>query len=362
MKTRTAILGWVVAAALTVGYGLGSLRGFPSAHAQVDVEDSSEPRPLRAGAAADAQRLSDGFADVAERVSGSVVQIDVNAVGRHGRHLHRRKGMGSGFLFDREGHILTNHHVVAGASSVKVTMQDGRTLSARVVGSDPALDVAVLVVEGRRLLPLPLGRSEDARVGEWVIAVGSPFGLDHTVTAGVLSAKGRHGIGMGSLGDFLQTDAAINPGNSGGPLVNLRGEVIGMNSMIFGRGAGLGFAIPIEMVQDSAQQLLAAGRVERAWLGSGLDDLQPDLARAQGAPEGARAFLASIEEGGPAALAGLQAGDVVVSIEGDSVRDSRQLVRRILQHRPGARVTLVVVREGRTTEIAVVLGSRPTND
>jgi len=352
---RTAALGWVVAVAVTIGYGLGSIGGSRDARADDDTP------PPRTAHLADARRLSDAFAEVAERVSPSVVQIDVATVGRvPGRPFVRQgHGLGSGFLFDRAGHVLTNAHVVAGARQVQVTLEDGQALRARVVGVDRSLDIAVLEVQGRRLLPLAIGRAENARVGEWVLAVGSPFGLDHTVTAGVLSAKGRDGIGQSSIDDFLQTDAAINPGNSGGPLVDLSGEVIGINTMILGHGSGLGFAIPIELAADSARQLLANGRVERAWLGVAVDTISADEAHAQGAPDGARAVVAGVEPHGPAAAAGLARGDIVVSIAGETVRDSRALVRRILAHPVGAHVPVVVIRDGREVRLEVTLGTRP---
>ncbi len=344
-----------VGAAGAVGLALAA--GFAAARADID---RAAPQPDLLAA----RRVSDAFAAVAERVSQSVVSIHSEKLERfasNGRVYERpvRSGIGSGFVFDPRGYILTNRHVVAGSNHIVCSFRDGRTIPAKVVGTDAAIDVAVLKVEGTHFAPAPLGSADRTRVGEWVIAVGSPFGLDYTVTAGVLSAKGRYGIGMNSIEDYLQTDASINPGNSGGPLVNLDGQVIGINSMIYRQGNGVGFAIPIELASDSARQLIEHGRVDRAWLGISLDDVPPDVARRRGAPDGARATIAGVDPHGPAARAGLLPEDVVLSVDGRLVTDSQSVVRQILEERPGQRVPIVVAREGHQVTMPVVLGERP---
>src|SRR5271166_4813449 len=263
---------------------------------------SGVPSPAQVQAStAEARRLSEGFVAVAERTSPSVVQVDVTArdekadaiwqlLGRGGGDEPVARGTGSGIVFTSDGAILTNNHVVEQALTINVHLRDGRYLPARLVGRDPATDLAVVKVDASGLVPAKFADSDAARVGEWVVAIGSPFGLGYTVTAGVLSAKGRGGIGMNAIEDYLQTDASINPGNSGGPLCNLQGDVLGINTMIVGRGQGIGFAVPSNMAQRVATQILKAGHVSRAWLGLGVQDLSPELAAAMHLSPGAGAL------------------------------------------------------------------------
>jgi serine protease Do len=342
--------------ALFGAFALGSLTRVPLARA--DVGPAAQPD------LSSARKVSDAFASVAERASQSVVSIHSEKIERFasaGRTYERpvRSGIGSGFVFDARGYILTNRHVVSGSNRIVASFRDGRRVPVRVVGTDSQTDVAVLKVDATNLTPIPFGSSERARVGEWVVAVGSPFGLDYTVTAGVLSAKGRYGIGMNSIEDYLQTDASINPGNSGGPLVNLDGEVIGINCMIYREGTGVGFAIPIELAADSAKQLIEKGRVQRAWMGVSLDDVAPEVAQRRGAPNGSRAVIAAIDPHGPAARGGLLPEDVMVSIDGHPTTDSHSVVRQILELRAGSKVPVVVTREGHNVTMPVVLGERP---
>jgi len=333
------------------------------------------PAPVDPGALSDARRLGSAFVQVAERVSPSVVSIRVARPGDPRRMMFQfpfgampggdapvQRGMGSGVIIDAQGHILTNNHVVERASALEVKLRDGRAVQARLVGTDPAADLAVVKIDARNLVPARLGSAERMRVGEWVVAIGSPFGLETTVTTGVLSAKGRAGIGMNNVEDYLQTDASINPGNSGGPLVNLDGEVIGINSMIVGQGTGIGFAIPIELARESARQLIANGRVHRAWIGVGIQDLTPELAQNFGAQPNQGALLSQVIAGAPAARAGLAVGDVVLSIGGTRVRSSQEAVRAVLGHRPGERVDVRFLRGGREQSVAVVVAQRPSED
>jgi serine protease Do len=275
-----------------------------------------------------------------------------------------RTGQGSGFVIDAEGHIVTNAHVVGSAAEVKVVLADGRELAATVVGRDVPTDIALLKVEaGAPLAALAFGDSDAARVGEWVMAMGNPFGLGGTVTAGIISARGRQ-IGAGPYDDFIQTDASINPGNSGGPLVNAAGAVIGVNTAIVspsGGNVGIGFAVPSKMVERVVADLRENGRVDRGWLGVSLQPLDAELAAAMKAGSGKGALVSAVEAGGPAAAAGLAAGDVVTTINGTAVTAPRDLVTAIGTARPGQAVTLGWLRNGSAKEARVTLGQHPAS-
>src|SRR5580693_8971670 len=281
-------------------------------HPAPAVADAPVPTPAQVQAStAEAKRLSDGFVAVADRVSPSVVQIDVTArdekadvlshfFGRGGGEEPVARAMGSGVVFAPDGTILTNNHVVEDALTINVRLRDGRYLPAVLVGRDPATDLAVVRVDAAGLPAAKFADSDAARVGEWVVAIGSPFGLGYTVTAGVLSAKGRGGIGMNLIEDYLQTDASINPGNSGGPLCNLQGEVLGINTMIVGRGQGIGFAVPSSIALRVADQIIKTGRVSRPWLGISVQDVTPEIAAAMHVTAGAGALVNNIAPDGPA--------------------------------------------------------------
>ncbi len=259
-----------------------------------------------------------------------------------------RRGVGSGFIFREDGYILTNHHVVAGAEEITVTLLDGREFTGRVIGADPMTDLAVVQVDAEGLPTVTLGDSDAARVGEWVVAIGNPYGLAHTVTVGVLSAKGRP-ITAGDTGreyeNFLQTDAAINPGNSGGPLLNIHGEVIGINTAIIPFAQGLGFAIPINLAEELLDDLIELGRVIRAWLGVYIQDLTPEIALQFGREETKGALVAEIQVDSPAEHAGLQRGDIILRVEDEAIEDVRDLQQVIRSHRPGDVVTIEVWRD-----------------
>jgi serine protease Do len=269
------------------------------------------------------------------------------------------RGMGSGFIVDASGYIVTNHHVVNEAKSIEVTLSDRRQLPARLVGSDPDTDLALLKVDATGLPTIPLGRSTEVRVGEPVMAIGNPFGLDHTVTVGIISAKSRV-IGAGRYDDFLQTDAAINPGNSGGPLISTRGEAVGIASAIASRNGGfqgIGFAIPSDLARPILAELRTAGRVTRGWLGVSIQPLTPDLVRSFGLAREEGALVASVVDDSPAARAGVKAGDVVTRYDGKAVDGPRALSGLVASTAIGRTVELEVVRDGQPRTVSVTIGN-----
>ncbi|MGB8331828.1 MAG: trypsin-like peptidase domain-containing protein [Polyangiales bacterium] len=307
---------------------------------------------------------------VAESVSPTVVSIQVEMTtpqndgfpfffGGQSRGGIVRGG-GSGVILRADGYILTNNHVIREASRIDIHLQNGKSYPARLVGADSATDLAMLKIDATGLPQAEFASSENARVGQFVIAIGSPFGLDYTVTTGVLSAKGRGGIGANEIEDYLQTDASINPGNSGGPLVDLRGRVLGINTMIIGHGSGIGFAIPSEIAQRVAQQLIESGTVKRAWLGVSFQEITPELASHFGGIVDGGALVNSVIAQGPADRAGLQPGDVITAIGGQPIRDGSDLLRAILRHGVGDRLTLDVRRGDTNSKMILVTGERPT--
>jgi len=342
--------------------------------AQAQQAQPTPPSPAAGSALAVASQLGDAFADVASHLSPSVVNIRVEVqrprqempfqFGPFGPQFGPgdggfARGEGSGVIISADGAILTNNHVIENATRIDVRLRDGRTLRGSVVGSDPATDLAVIRIAERGLPAAHFADSDGARPGEWVVAVGSPFGLEYTVTAGVLSAVGRGGLGQNEIEDYLQTDASINPGNSGGPLVNLHGEVLGINSMIIGRGTGIGFAIPSNLARSVAEQLIASGTVRRAWLGIGFQPLTPELASSLGAPARHGALVNQIVPNGPAARAGLRIGDIVTTVDGRAIDEGNDLLRQVIRQRVGARLALGVVRDGRPQSLDVTTAARP---
>jgi serine protease Do len=272
------------------------------------------------------------------------------------------QSLGSGVLMDRSGLVLTNNHVVEGARMIMVRLADERELEAQVVGRDPRTDLALLRLRERGEFPAAtLGDSDVLRVGEWVVAIGNPFGLEQTVTAGIVSAKGRV-IGAGPYDDFIQTDASINPGNSGGPLFNTQGEVVGITTAIFsqsGGSVGIGFAIPINLAREVVEQLKARGRVVRGWLGAGIAPVTPELARKLGLKGGEGALIAEVVPNGPAGRGGVRVGDVVLALDGQRIRRADELPRLIAKARPGAQADLQINREGKAQSTRVTLGELP---
>ncbi len=284
--------------------------------------------------------------------------------GRPGPHERsmKRNALGTGFIIDAQGYILTNEHVIHDADDVRVRLNDDREFPAEVVGHDARLDLALLKVNGVRDLPgAPLGSSEQLRVGESVLAVGNPFGLGHTVTLGIVSAKARS-IGAGPYDDFIQTDASINPGNSGGPLFNWKGEVVGINTAIRAGANGIGFAIPIDAVKDVLAQLRDRGRVDRGRLGLAFQPMSADLAVALGADGAKGALVSDIEPGGAAARAGIKAGDVIVAVEGTPIVHAEELPRRVARNAPGTTIKLAVIHDKQRREVSATLDALPDVD
>jgi serine protease Do len=272
------------------------------------------------------------------------------------------KGLGTGIIIDTEGNILTNHHVAGGASKIEVLLSDGQRYPAKLIGTDPKTDLAVIRISAKGSLPYAtFGNSDLVEVGEWVVAIGHPRGLDQTVTQGIISAKHRGGISdPGSYQDFLQTDAAINPGNSGGPLLNLKGEVIGVNAVIVSESGGfegIGFTIPSNMAIYVSKALIARGKVERGWIGIGIQELTPELAKSIGAENLRGALIADVVKGGPADKAGLKKNDVVIASDGKEVRDSSSLRNSIAAMPIGQDVKFTVVRNGKREEFAIKVGN-----
>ncbi|MEQ9814871.1 MAG: DegQ family serine endoprotease [Azospirillaceae bacterium] len=326
------------------------------------------------------------FADLAEELLPSVVNISTTQLvsGGAGQELpefppgspfedffdqfrnppdngppRRATALGSGFIIDPEGVVITNNHVIDAADEIRVILQDGTEFAAEVVGTDPETDVAVLRVETDEPLPaVSWGDSDAARVGDWIIAIGNPFGLGGSVSAGIVSARGRD-IQAGRYDDFIQTDAAINRGNSGGPMFNMDGEVVGINSAIFsptGASVGIGFAIPSNLAQNVVGQILEFGRTRRGWLGVRIQTVTDDIAESLGMAEAEGALVASVTPEGPAAMAGLEAGDVILSFNGEPIEEMRELPRVVAETEVGSSVPVEVFRRGETQNFEVTLG------
>jgi serine protease Do len=274
------------------------------------------------------------------------------------QHQAPQRSLGSGFVIDTEGYILTNNHVVENADEIVVRLDNEQELKATVVGKDPKTDLALLKIEGaKNLTAVPLGDSDKLRVGEWVMAIGNPFGLDHSVTSGIVSAKGRF-IGAGNYDDYIQTDAAINPGNSGGPLINLHGEVVGINSAIFSRtggNIGIGFAIPVNLAKELVPQLREKGKVTRGWLGVLIQKVTPEIAESLGLEQARGALVADVVASGPAAAAGVKVGDVIVEFDGHPVSESNELPMLVARTPLEKQVTLKVMRDKQPVELSVTI-------
>lgn len=271
----------------------------------------------------------------------------------------KRQSLGSGFIIESEGYILTNHHVVKDADEIRVIFRDESETEAKVVGKDPKTDIALIKVNvGKPLPTVKLGDSDKLKEGEWVLAIGNPFGLKYTLTAGIVSAKGRE-IGAGPYDDFIQTDASINPGNSGGPLLNMKGEVIGINTAIVAGGAGIGFAIPINLARDILPQLRSKGYVSRGWLGVMIQKITPELAKSLGLDKPVGALVSEVTQGGPAEGSGIERGDVIVEFQGQKVERFNDLPRMVAAVPPGTTVELKVLRKGKEKTIKTKLGELP---
>lgn len=281
-----------------------------------------------------------------------------------GRRSPRRQrpSLGSGFIIHSTGYIVTNNHVVAEATEIKVTLDSKEEFDATLIGRDPKTDIALLKVESDSPLPtVPFGNSDQLAVGDWVLAIGNPFGLGHTVTAGIVSAKGRI-IGAGPYDDFIQTDASINPGNSGGPLFNMKGEVIGINTAIVASGQGIGFAIPSVLAKEVLLQLHDAGKVTRGWLGVAIQRLSPELLKAFNIEDMQGALVADVVPDSPADEAGLQRGDIIIGFNGKSVKESSELPRMVAAVTPDTKVDVDIIRGGKRLTIVVTLGRMKDED
>jgi serine protease Do len=275
-----------------------------------------------------------------------------------------QRSLGSGFIISEDGYIITNNHVIGDAAKITVRLSDKEEYEAKVIGTDDKTDIGLIKIDvGHPLPTVPLGESAALEIGDWVIAIGNPFGLEETVTAGIVSAKGR-AIGAGPYDDFIQTDASINPGNSGGPLLNLKGEVVGINTAIFsqsGGNIGIGFATPIDLAESIITQLKNKGKVTRGWLGVSIQEVTPELAKSFGLKETIGALIADVTKDSPADKAGLQRGDVITKFNGTLVKDSRELPTLVAQGPVGEKVDLTVLRGGQEKTVTVALGELPAD-
>jgi serine protease Do len=365
------LTGMVLGLGLSAGLGIQRDSGAQAARAAL-------PQPSSSAAAPESP-----FVQVVDRSLPAVVFIEVRKKVGAGdapddmfhrlfgqdapRRQQRVPSSGSGFIVDAKGHILTNNHVVANAEDITVTLNDRREFKAKVVGTDPQTDVAVIKIEGSNLPVLPLGDSDKIRIGDWAIAIGNPLGeLRGSVTVGIISARGRSNLNIfGSndlrFQDFIQTDASINFGNSGGPLCNIRGEVIGINTAINTSGQGIGFAIPINLARHVGDQLIATGSVRRAMMGVELDDLTPELAESFGISGTEGVVIRRVLPGSPAEKAGIQRGDVVVEFDGQSYNDMQKLRLRVADTQVGRKVPVTVIRDGKRISLAITLVDRDEN-
>lgn len=371
---KPAVLTIACAAALTAG-SFGNVSVFPEAHAQTSqlsglpdftklVEDNGKA-VVSISTVRKAKRVGpqggvpDEQLEMLRRFGFPFPFGDFNGPGM----TPERRGQGSGFIIDPNGIILTNNHVVDEADEVTVHLTDKREFKAKVLGTDPKTDIAVIKIEGKDLPVVKLGKSENVKVGEWVAAIGAPFGLDNTVTAGIVSAKSRN-LPDEQFVPFIQTDVAVNPGNSGGPLFNMKGEVIGINSQIFstsGGFMGLSFAIPIDLAVQIKDELMKNGKVSRGRLGILMQQLTPELAKSFNLKEAKGALIAQIEKDGPADKAGLRDGDIVIEYNGKPIADIRELSQAVASTKPGAKVKVKAMREGKPVSLVIVVGEMPTD-
>ncbi len=270
----------------------------------------------------------------------------------------KESSLGSGFIISKDGYIVTNNHVIKDADKIKVILHNNKEYDAKIIGTDPMTDLALIKIKAKKLTPLTFGSSSDTDVGSWVVAIGSPFGLEQTVTAGIVSAKGRM-IGSGPYDDFIQTDASINPGNSGGPLLNMNGEVIGINTAIIRSGQGIGFAIPSDMAQGIIDQLTEQKHVSRGWMGVAIQNVSEKLAKYYGVEETKGVYIAKVYEGDPAHKAGIMVGDVIIKINKKKIDSARDLSLTVASHSVGETIKVKLIRDGNKKMVTVKLGKRP---
>jgi len=345
---------------------------------------SAQESPILPGSQL-AQELSEAFEHVAETITPSVVTISTETKSKKGKggkgadalrdffgedFMDKmvptpQRGLGTGVIVDEQGHILTNNHVIGEADEVNVRLNSEKTVKAKVVGVDPRTDLAVIKIKVKESLPkvAKLGDSDKLKIGEWVVAAGASFGLDNTITAGIVSAKGRAISGGGQYEDFIQTDAAINPGNSGGPLVNLKGEVIGINTAIVSKSGGymgIGFAIPVNMARQVMDSLISKGKVTRGWLGVGIQNLSEDLSASFKFDGTEGALVGHVDPKGPAKTAGFRQGDIITQLGKDKIKNVNQLRNLVAAIKPGTSVPLSVIRNGKSISIPVEIGELPS--
>ncbi|WP_410046036.1 DegQ family serine endoprotease [Pseudomonas sp. HLMP] len=324
----------------------------------ISTKQKLPERRIAAGQMPDLEGLPPMFREFFER---NMPQVPRSPRGDRQREA---QSLGSGFIISSDGYVLTNNHVVADADEIIVRLSDRSELQAKLVGTDPRTDVALLKVDGKNLPTVKLGDSSKLKVGEWVLAIGSPFGFDHSVTKGIVSAKGRT-LPNDTYVPFIQTDVAINPGNSGGPLFNMNGEVVGINSQIFTRSGGfmgLSFAIPIDVALDVSNQLKKDGKVSRGWLGVVIQEVNKDLAESFGLDKPAGALVAQVLEDGPAAKGGLQVGDVILSMNGQPIIMSADLPHLVGSLKDGDKARLEIIRNGKRQNLDVTIGALPEDD
>lgn len=383
--------GMVIVALVSLLLGLGmtiSLDWLSSGSSYKSWGETESQGTVRIGAS---PQMLPNFIDLAEMLTPIVVNISTTQESQGGRRFSSpfgeedpfnefwrrffggplprgrspQKSLGSGFIIDKNGSILTNNHVVENAKKIVVKLSDGREFEAKVVGKDVKTDIAVIKIDGENGFPVAtLGDSDRLKVGEWVLAIGNPFGLDSSVTSGIVSAKGRF-IGAGNYDDFIQTDAAINPGNSGGPLINLQGEVVGINSAIFSRSGGnigIGFAIPINIAKELLPQLRETGKVTRGFLGVMIQRVTPDIAESLGLDKAQGALVASVSEDGPADRAGVKVGDVIISFDGKLIEESNDLPLVVARTPVEKKVEVKVLRDKEEVALSVSVGKMPDED
>jgi len=331
-----------------------------------------------------ARSITASYADAVQSASTAVVNIHTTKTIQRPSHpffddpairrffggspiprTERQTNLGSGVIVSEQGYVITNNHVISGADEIVVALNDGRSAVARLIGTDPDTDIAILHIQLDSLHSITFGDSDKLRVGDVVLAIGNPFGVGQTVTQGIVSATGRNQLGLSTFEDFIQTDAAINPGNSGGALINSHGELIGINTAIFSRSGGsqgIGFAIPTSLAQDVLSQLIEQGQVTRSWLGIEGQPLSPELAESFGLKSAQGMIIAGVLRDGPADQAGLQPGDIITHINDTAVIHARDAMKLITQVKPGGTIHLQLLRNGQATNLSVIVGTRPTRE
>ena len=372
MTRVTSAARWASPLLLIALIGVLQVRAVPSAEARPTPAPPSrlwtDSQPSETGLSAESPVTMGAFAKLAKIISPAVVNIHTSKVTtgtdvRYGAESRQQfvSASGTGFFIHADGYILTNNHVIEGAVRIRVRTADDRTFQARIIGRDPRTDLALLKVDAAtKFVVVPLGDSDAVDIGEWVVAVGNPYGLGHTVTAGIVSAKGRSNLRPGAThyANFIQTDASINPGNSGGPLVNIRGEVVGINTAILGKGQGIGFAIPSNMAKKLVPQL-ARGHVERSWLGLSVGEVTPEVARSLRLNRAIGAYVRFVAAGSPAAKAGLRPGDVIVRFGAHEVRKSTDLPWLAASGGVGKQIKVSLIRSGKPMAASVTLVALP---